>query len=75
MKTYTQPSGWLPQNSSTAKNYIGKSNWADNVTQYEGRDELFKGRLFDLRAYKSIMGEKKIVDTVAWGRHLLGVTL
>jgi hypothetical protein len=73
MKTYTQPSGWLPQNSSTVKNYIGKSNWTDNVTQYEGRDELFKGRLFDLRAYKSIMGEKKIIDTVAWGKRLLGL--
>ena len=73
IKTYTQPSGWLPQNSSTAKNYIGKSNWTDNVTQYEGRDELFKGRLFDLRAYKSIMGEKKIVDTVSWGKRLLGL--
>ena len=71
---FTQPSGWLPQNSSTTNNYIGKSNSYNVSSQFDGgRDELFKGRLFDLRAYKTIMGPKKIQQTVAWGKSLLGL--
>ena len=74
VKVFVQPSGWLPQNSSTANNYIGKSNSYNLGTQYEaGRDELFRGRLFDLRAYKSIMGAKRIAETVKWGKDLLGL--
>jgi hypothetical protein len=74
VKVFVQPSGWLPQNSSTTNNYIGKSNSYNLGTQYEaGRDELFRGRLFDLRAYKSIMGAKRIAETVKWGKDLLGL--
>jgi hypothetical protein len=73
-KTFTKPSGWLPQNSATTNNYIGKSNSYNVSSQYDAaRDELFKGRLFDLRAYKNIMGVKKIASTVAWGKELLGL--
>lgn len=72
VKAFTQPSGWLPQNSSTTNNYIGKSNNYNLTTQFEnGRDELFKGRLFDMRAYKSTMSEKKIKDIYNWGKKLL----
>lgn len=65
--------GWLPQTNYTTKNYIGKSNWQDVTSQYENADELFKGRLFDLRGYRLPMNEKKIRDTVKWGRNLLGL--
>lgn len=73
-KVFTQPSGWLPQNSSLTNNYIGKSNSFNITSQYEGtRDELFKGKLFDLRAYNTIMGGKKIETTYNWGKDLLGL--
>ena len=68
-----EESGWLPQTNYTTKNYIGKSNWQDVTSQYENADELFKGRLFDLRGYRLPMTEKKIKDTVKWGRDLLGL--
>jgi hypothetical protein len=74
VKVFTQPSGWLPQNSSTAYNYVGKSNNYNLTTQFEnGRDELFKGRLFDFRGYKSLMSETRIADTYAWGKELLAL--
>jgi len=74
VKVFVQPAGWLPQNSSTANNYIGKSNSYNLGSQYDaGRDELFKGRLFDLRAYKSIMSAKRIEETVKWGKGFLGL--
>jgi len=74
VKSFTHPSGWLPQNSTTTNNYIGKSNSFNITSQYEGtRDELFKGRLFDLRGYKTIMGAKKIAATYSWGKELLGL--
>ena len=73
-KVFTQPSGWLPQNSSTMYNYVGKSNNYNLTTQFEnGRDELFKGRLFDFRGYKSLMSEKRIAETYKWGKELLGL--
>ena len=74
VKMFSEPSGWLPQNSTTTNNYIGKSNSYNLSTQFDnGRDELFKGRLFDMRAYKSIMGAKRIEETVKWGKGLLGL--
>jgi len=39
----------LPQASFTTNNYIGKSNWSNDSSQYENKAELFKGSLFDLR--------------------------
>jgi hypothetical protein len=68
---FEQPNGWLPQTGTTKKNYIGKSNWADQTSQYGNRDELFKGALFDIRGYTSVLSEKVIKDTVEWGKGYL----
>ena len=68
VETYTEPSGYLPQAKSTTNNYIGKSNWYNQTTQYELKDMLFSGKLFDFRIYKSIMSFEKIKKTIAWGK-------
>lgn len=70
---FMQPSGWLPQAPITKKNYLGKSNWSDQTSQYGNRDELFKGALFDFRGYTSILSEKVIKDSYSWGKDLLGL--
>ena len=72
-QVYVQPSGYLPQASSTSNNYLGKSNWIDNDSTYEMRDELFSGSLFDFRMYKTSMATNKIKNTIMWGRDLLGL--
>jgi hypothetical protein len=72
-KVYTQPDGWLPQNGSTRKNYLGKSNWADQTSQFGNRDELFKGSLFDFRGYTGVLSDKVIRDSVKWGKTMLGI--
>jgi hypothetical protein len=69
------PNGFLPQSSFTTHNYIGKSNWTNVTSQYENRDELFKGSIFDFRTYNTMMGLQKIQDTVRWGSKLLGIKL
>ena len=70
---YTKPSGFLPQASTTTNNYIGKSNWTNDTSQYENKDELFSGSLFDVRGYKLPMTAKKVKDTVEWGKTKLGL--
>lgn len=70
---HKEPSGHLPQSSTTAKNYIGKSNWMDNFSQYNNKDELFKGSLFDFRMYATPMTPDKIKDTVIWGKKQLNI--
>jgi hypothetical protein len=70
---YTKPSGHLPQASTTSNNYFGKSNWTNDTSEYENKDELFNGSLFDVRGYKTPMTAKKIQETVKWGKELLGV--
>lgn len=72
VKVFVEPSGWLPQNSITEKNQIGKSNWADVTSQYANKDELFKGALFDFRGYQVPLNKKVIKDSQAWGAKLLG---
>lgn len=72
---FVQPSGFLPQPNMTSKNYIGKSNWADDSSTYELRDELFAGKMFDFRMYTSQMSQAKIKNTYAWGKKLLGLTV
>ncbi len=67
------PSGFLPQTSYMTHNYLGKSNWANVTSQYENRDELFKGRMFDFRTYNTVMSQRKIQETIAWGINLLGI--
>jgi len=72
---FKHPNGFLPQTSFTSHNYIGKSNWANATSQFENRDELFKGSIFDFRAYNKIMGAKKIAETAKWGAGLLGIKM
>lgn len=70
---YTQPSGWLPQESRTQKNYLGRSHWMDASSQFDNKDELFKGSLFDFRMYRGALAARTIRESVAWGKELLGI--
>jgi Concanavalin A-like lectin/glucanases superfamily len=72
-QVFVEPSGFLPQPLSTSHNYIGKSNWANDASQYELRDELFAGSIFDFRMYESVMTNSKIARTIEWGRRKLGL--
>ena len=71
-KVFEKESGWLPAASSMTNCYVGKSNWSSSG-QYENRDELFKGRIFDLRAYKKSLSEGMIQDSFDWGKELLNL--
>ena len=73
IQVYVEPSGYLPQSQSTTNNYIGKSNWANQTSQYELKDESFNGKIFDFRMYNKIMGTDKIEKTIAWGKDNLGI--
>ena len=70
---YTQEAGFLPQNAITQINYIGKSNWTDAGGEYELRDELFKGSIFDFRMYNASVSEQKLKKIVHWGKKILGL--
>jgi hypothetical protein len=70
----TEAAAWLPQTNETTNNYIGKSNWSSATSPYQNADELFKGKMFDIRGYDMLMTEKKIKDTVQWGKDKLGLT-
>lgn len=72
-KMYVEPGGWLPQNSITEKNYIGKSNWSDVTSQYSNKDELLKGAVFDVRGYNDILSPKTVEESYMWGKKLLGL--
>jgi len=72
-QVYNEPAGFLPQASSTYKNYIGKSNWASQNESMNNKDELFRGALFDLRGYKTSMSLNLINDTYNWGKANLGL--
>jgi hypothetical protein len=69
-KIYQKESGWLPATSSMTNCYLGKSNWS-TTSQYENRDELFKGKIFDFRAYNISLDETVIEDSFNWGQGLL----
>ena len=71
--TFTKESGRLPQAAVTQKNYIGKSNWADEPSGYELRDELLSGSVFDFRMYTSALSETKIKRILQWGMRKLGL--
>jgi hypothetical protein len=73
VRTFVEPNGWLPQNSITEKNYIGKSNWSNVTSQYANKDELFKGAVFDFRGYVTPIGAGTVLDSYQWGRGLLGL--
>lgn len=69
---HVEQGAWLPQTNYTSNNYIGKSNTMDATSQFDNKDELFKGKLFDFRGYRTVMNEQKINDTIEWGKKLLG---
>jgi hypothetical protein len=73
MVVHQEDSAWLPQTNYTSNNYIGKSNWSDSTSGMANRDELFKGKLFDFRGYRSEMNAKKVKDTYVWGKKMLGI--
>lgn len=73
--TYTKENGRLPQAAVTHKNYIGKSNWADESSGYELRDELLSGSVFDFRMYNSALSETKIKRILQWGMDRLGLAV
>jgi len=70
---YTHEAGFLPQNAITKLNYIGKSNWTDSAGEYELRDELFQGSMFDFRIYNTTLSDRKIKSMVAWGKKMLAL--
>ena len=72
-KVKVEASGWLPQSSTTTNNYIGKSNWTNETSQYENKNELFNGSVFDVRGYKVPLSEKVIKDSIVWGKDKLGL--
>jgi hypothetical protein len=69
----TEVDAWLPQNGSTKSNYIGKSNWAEDTSQASNADELFRGKLFDFRGYRTPMTKTKLKETYQWGLKKLGL--
>jgi hypothetical protein len=73
-ETYTQEAGFLPQAAVTSHNYLGKSNWADVPGEYELRDELLNGALFDFRIYNAALSENRVKRILQWGMDKLGLT-
>lgn len=63
--------GHMPTSSYTTKNYIGRSNWETESSQYNDRDERFRGALFDFRLYRIPMSAAKIQRTWDWGARKL----
>jgi len=70
---FTQEQGYLPQAKITSHNYFGKSNWANDFSDYELRDELFRGSIFDFRMYSSVVSESKGKRILQWGLGKLGL--
>lgn len=70
---HSEESAWLPQTNETTHNYIGKSNWQSQTSPYANADELFKGKLFDFRAYRTTVKEKKVKAMYEWGVAKLGL--
>ena len=70
---FTQESAYLPQAKVTSHNYLGKSNWANDFSNYELRDELFHGSIFDFRMYSSVVSETKGKRILQWGMRKLGM--
>jgi hypothetical protein len=72
-EVHREEAAWLPQTNDTTHNYVGKSNWSNVTSPSANPDELFKGRLFDLRGYQIAMTPEKVRATVDWGRERLGL--
>lgn len=72
-QVFVEPSGFLPQASILDNCYLGRSNWTNDTSQFENRDELFKGRMMDIRGYKTALSDAVIQESVAWGKSKLGL--
>jgi hypothetical protein len=70
-KKLEKENGWLPSTSSMTNCYIGKSNWSNSVSKFENKDELFRGKLFDFRAYRASLSEGQIQESYDWGKEKL----
>jgi hypothetical protein len=73
-KVYENLDGFLPLKSYTQKNYIGRSNWEQQSSQFQDRDERFRGAMFDFRMYRIPMPPGKIKRTYEWGFEKLGMS-
>jgi Concanavalin A-like lectin/glucanases superfamily len=73
-RVFTRPSGFLPSTNSVSRAYLGKSNWADSdASTIENKDELFHGRMFDIRFYKVPLSDALIDQSYLWGAEKLGL--
>ena len=70
-KVFEEPDGHMALTSYVTQNYIGRSNWEGETSQYQTSDERFRGSLFDFRLYRQPMSAAKITRTVAWGKEKL----
>ena len=70
---FTQEKAYLPAAKITSNNYLGKSNWANDFSNYELRDELFQGAIFDFRMYSAPVSETKGKRILQWGMKKLGL--
>ena len=70
---FTQEKAYLPAAKITSNNYLGKSNWANDFSNYELRDELFQGAIFDFRMYSTPVSETKGKRILQWGMKKLGL--
>jgi len=70
---YTIESGFLPQRAVTSHNYLGKSNWTDASGEFELRDELLRGAIFDFRMYNIALSESRVKRILQWGMGKLGL--
>lgn len=71
VKVIEKESGWLPATSSMTNCYLGKSNWMNSQDKYDNKDELFRGRLFDFRAYRSAVSQGLVQESYDWGKSKL----
>lgn len=70
---FTQENAYLPAAKVTSNNYFGKSNWSNDFSSYDLRDELFQGSMFDFRMYSSLVSETKGKRILQWGMGKLGL--
>ena len=69
---YTKNDGCLPSTGLMTNCYLGKSNWR-TTSQYANKDELFKGSMFDFRAYSIPVTDEFVQQSFAWGKRKLGL--
>ena len=66
-KVVEHADGHVPLQSYTTENYIGRSNWETDTSQYDDKDERFRGALFDFRMYRHPMSAAKVKKSFEWG--------